>query len=585
MDFPVTANALQSTWQAPRFQGFAVKVDPNGDVVYSTFIGGNSDIYPGVYLHPGLNSILVDSEGDAILTGQTESASANSTPFPQTPGAPFTNSDLDTYFTMKLDPAGQRMLFAIRGIGGMIATDAQGNFYVAGIAGDSTTSPLPVTAGAFENSIDPQPCNSLGPFFGCGYQYVAKLNSTLSQIEYATWLTGTYGASPVAIAVDAQGNVWVAGNTNSEDYPTTPNAFEPKYAAGGPAPTQNPCLLNCVTIPQSSGYLTKLNASGTGLIYSTYFSGSQTDGISFAAFTGNAIYLAGVVGSPDLPGLGSEYCLPVLPAAAAQLPFAATLSADGTQVAGSAVVGESVLAFDGANGKLIGVDLSALAPPAGAGLIGCILDSADLAPVTSISPGELLSLFGADLASSVTIPGAGQAPSLLGGASVLVNGVVTPLLYVGPQQVNFQAPFALGNAAQATIELTSGSVNSSGQTTLPIVASDPVAFMDKSSAAYLNCGAGSIPLAFNEDGSRNSCTNAAPAGSVVTMFVGGLGAAAAIPVVTASGGGTVVSVSALPAVVSGIWQVGVQMPLGASGAIELNLSAGGMAVRDKNLTV
>jgi hypothetical protein len=151
---------------------------------------------------------------------------------------------------------------------------------------------------------------------------VAKLNASLTQIEYATYISGTYGASPVAVSVDAQGNVLVAGNTNSPDYPTTPNAIEPHYIANAPPPPPQTCLLNCVVLPPASGYLTKLNATGTGLIYSTYFSGTQTDTISFAGFPANAIYLAGSAGSIDLPGLGPAQCVPALPQT-----YAALLSA------------------------------------------------------------------------------------------------------------------------------------------------------------------------------------------------------------------------------------------------------------------
>jgi len=140
-------------------------------------------------------------------------------------------------------------------------------------------------------------------------------------------------------------------------------------------------------------------------------------------------------------------------------------------------------------------------------------------------------------------------------------------------------------------------VNVSGSLTLPIVAGDPVAFLDKSSSAS-NCGVGAIPLAFNADGSRNLCTNPAAAGSLVTMFLDGLGvtapaqatgaitaepgAALNVPVL-ASNGATVVSVIALSGSISGVWQVQLKMPSGSGGTFLLNLSAGGVAARDPGL--
>src|SRR5580693_9801348 len=65
-DFPVTPGALQTTMQGS-FQGFVTKLDPTGKIVYSTFIGGATDVTPGLTSAPGLDSILVDSDGHAII--------------------------------------------------------------------------------------------------------------------------------------------------------------------------------------------------------------------------------------------------------------------------------------------------------------------------------------------------------------------------------------------------------------------------------------------------------------------------------------------------------------------------------------
>src|SRR5580658_3784390 len=71
-DFPVTPGALQTTLQASQ-QGFVAKLGPTGNIVYATFIGGAANVTPGLALSPGLDSILVDSAGDAIITGGTPS--------------------------------------------------------------------------------------------------------------------------------------------------------------------------------------------------------------------------------------------------------------------------------------------------------------------------------------------------------------------------------------------------------------------------------------------------------------------------------------------------------------------------------
>jgi len=239
----------------------------------STLIGDASDIYPRS------GGLVVDAAGEAIVSGQTIGKS-----FPTAPGPPFASTDTNTFFVLKLDATGGKLLAAVRGIGGLIALDNQGSIYIAGIAGLSYT-PIPVTQGAFQPAYQGHSCSGGGQILvSCTYQYVTKLNAGLTQIVYSTYVTGSWGAAPAAVGVDAQGSVLLAGITHSPDYPTTSGAFEPAYFANAPAPPQV-CLYGCISPPPASGYVTKLNATGTALVDSTFFSGSQSDTITFAAFT------------------------------------------------------------------------------------------------------------------------------------------------------------------------------------------------------------------------------------------------------------------------------------------------------------
>jgi uncharacterized protein (TIGR03437 family) len=444
----------------------------------------------------------------------------------------------------------------------------------------------------------------------CSYQYVIKLNATLSQILYSTYVTGTWGATPAAISVDAQRNVLLAGTTNSPDYPTTSNAFEPIYIANAPSRPQT-SLFGSVFPPPASGYITKLNATGTGLVYSTFLSGTQTDTIGFAAFTSGGIYLSGQVGSPDFPGLSGvpSQCMPQT--------FATRLSLDGSAITAARIVPGTMLAYAPVMGLLLawtGADLISFdlaAPPTP---MACIVDAADMRPVSSIAPGQLLSIFGARFVNGI----AGQAPgsfaTSLAGVTVTFNGVASPLLYVSPQQINVQAPYEIANDPQANLILTSSQMNSSDSRTLPVTARNPVAFLDTvtplASVGWLtNCspdgrvyGGGPLPLAFNSDGSRNTCSNPASAGSVVRIFLAGLGVTVPAPVtgsinlspgtplnlpITFGSGlaAMVVSAIALPGSISGVWQVDVRMPANEAGAIPISLSVDSVPVRDTNLTI
>ena len=584
-DFPVTPGALQTTMQGS-FQGFVAKLGPTGKIVYSTFIGGATDVTPGLTSAPGLDSILVDSAGDAIITGQ---AGTNSMlpPFPPAPAPAVSSSGS---FVLKLDPAGAKILGAIGGIGGMIAMDGEGNIYVTGLQYGYEPTPISVTPNAFQ-SEPKNVCGLLGAFFTCSYQYVAKLNPGLNKVLYATFVSGEYGGTPAAISVDAQGDAFVAGTTNSPDYPTTPNAYEPQYIASAIPGVSCFFILHCVNLPPASGYLSEVNPTGTGLIYSTYFSGTQTDNINFAAFTPNAIYVGGRAGSANLPGFAGypQQCLPQM--------YETRLSADATEIGPSRIAPGKLLAYDAFAGTLIassGSDLVAVDSNATQTPIACILDSADLKPVTAIAPGELLSLFGEFSSGSPASPPPGPFPTSLDGVTIDVNGVPSPLLYVGGEQINFQAPSGIAVGAQANIMFASARSNLSDSRTLPIAAGNPTSFLNTATpspglatctaedAASLN---GLLPLAFNSDGSVNTCLNPATPGSALSLFLNGPGVAAA-PIVTATVPLTVASVSALPGAIPGIWQVSLQIPAGqAAGGLQVSLTAGGIPVRDASLIV
>jgi uncharacterized protein (TIGR03437 family) len=337
--------------------------------------------------------------------------------------------------------------------------------------------------------------------------------------------------------------------------------------------------------------VTEVNSTGTGLIYSSYFSGTQRDSINFAAFTPNAIYVGGSAGSADLPGLAGypQQCLPQT--------YETRLSIDAMEVGPSRITPGKVLAYDAFAGTLIassGSNVIAVDPTAAQTPIACILDSADLKPVTAIVPGELLSLFGEFSSGGPATPPTGQFPTSLNGVTIDVNGLPSPLLYVGGEQINFQAPSGIAGGAEANIKFASALSNLSDSRMLPVVASNPTAFLNTStpSPALAICTTesaaaviGLLPLAFNSDGSVNSCLNPAVPGSAVSLFLNGLGVTSA-PVVTVPAPLTVAAVSALPGPVPSVWQVSLQIPTDqAAGGVQVSLTAGGVPTRDASLIV
>ena len=135
-------------------------------------------------------------------------------------------------------------------VGFGVAVDAAGNAYVVGT---TASADYPVTPGAFQSTIGGN--NSEGDAF------VTKLNATGTALVYSTYLGGSARDFAWDIAVDADGNAYVTGDTSSSDFPTTSGAFQAAHAAG----------------TEVDGFVVKLDSAGSGLAYSTYLGGSGNE--------------------------------------------------------------------------------------------------------------------------------------------------------------------------------------------------------------------------------------------------------------------------------------------------------------------
>jgi len=158
------------------------------------------------------------------------------------------------------------------------AVDAAGNVYLTG----STTSPLlPVTPRAFQKTFIQSQCGTYyfpGPNgspgesipIPCAHAFIAKIAADGASLVYLTYLGGELTDYVNAIAVDAAGNAYLTGTTSSTNFPVTLLAYRSK---------------------PGSGFVTKLSADGSALLFSTYFDGVQGEAITFDA-SGN-VYVAG----------------------------------------------------------------------------------------------------------------------------------------------------------------------------------------------------------------------------------------------------------------------------------------------------
>ena len=632
-DFPVTAGALQST-SSGGTQGFLVKVNPAGSLVYSTFISGTSSTQ--------ITGIALDSGSDVFLTGIGGPAhqAISNQPAPA------------LGFVLEVNAGLSKVLLSTYGYGGgLIALDNQGNIYLAGSAQPVVTFTTvevltlpPLSAGAFQPTHDARICftsGDLGPSVGglqnpCQYQYVAKLNAT-GTLLWATYVTGSFGAMTGGMAVDSAGNVIVAGTTYSDDYPVTPGAFQTAYAAAAPAMPVSPGN-SFFSPPPATGYVTKINATGTGLIWSTYFGGSYSDQITGMVVgpTGE-IFLSGYADSRDLPGLAGtpDACRP---SANQVLAFVTRLAPDATTAGPTQLLqgapvclyfscgailyndspnypshGPLALASNGAalfaetNGTMASFDFSS------SSRLSCVVDPADFAQLTTVAPGQLLTLFGTDLALATPyIPPTGVAPST-STFGVFFNGIPAPILYSSAQQINVQVPYEIAGQSTVQMQVIDSQIPLpvSETLTLGVVQRQPSVYLTSAASGslypeYTVCGGviafGVAALALNADGTLNDCTNPAIAGSVVTVFLNGLGpvtpalATGAIavappspltPGVVAVTNNIVPSTTlSLPGAITGVAQLRLQLPQGLpSGPYFLAVMLDDTPLRERGILV
>jgi hypothetical protein len=265
-NFPVTPGAFEKELSRDSFaSAFVTKLDPTGTtLVYSTYL-----ISTGVwYASAHANAIAVDDSGDAYVTGATVGD------FPVTSGAFQTSNHNEfTAFVTKLNPTGSALVYStyLGGSGGdsanALALNASGNAYIAGTTGSTD---FPVTPGSFQTTNKATSSTA----------FISELNATGSDLIYSTYLGGSSKDSAQGIALDGSGHAYVAGGTGSDDFPVTTGAY---------------------LTTNGGGFITELNATGASLIYSTDFDAAVA-GIAIDG-TGNA-YLTGAAGDsfPVTPG-------------------------------------------------------------------------------------------------------------------------------------------------------------------------------------------------------------------------------------------------------------------------------------------
>ncbi len=449
-NFPVTPGAVAAALPVAGYASFASILDPSGaslraSTLLTTFtpaaaaFDASGGVYlAGVYNGKGAlarltasgftvlsslagnsaNSVVVDRDANVWVAGATTSGDV-----PVTAGAlqPRPAGDSDVYL-MKLSPDGANVLYAtyLGGAGtdrpAALQVDAAGNAY---LLGSTSSANFPVTSGAYQNRLRSQTCSySLGCAPGCigpgiGVQgpsdlFVAKLNPASATPVYSTYIGGDCAATPRSLAVDQQGNAFLAGSAlvpgAAYRFPLV-SAFQAGYACGGQFP----------------GIALQLDPTGSRLAFSSYIDIAY--GSSVAYDGASNVYFSG------------QGCAPGV-----TTPNAKTLA-------------------DGRTGYLVRLDLSA----AQATGIDSVLDGFMHQPA-SVSPGGMLLVTGPAIAPAQPEDRGMMTPldTSLAGVRVLFNDTPGPVMSVGAGYVYAIAPYSLtaGDSIRVTVE--SGGVRSAG---------------------------------------------------------------------------------------------------------------------------
>jgi Beta-propeller repeat len=267
VDFP-TQNALQSQ-VGGSYDAFVSKFDASGKhLVYSTYLGGSD------YDHAV--GIRVDGDGNTYVAGLTSSKD-----FPVKNALQTSNAGGSDGFIARLNSTGSTLVFSTY-LGGSgtdqvnaLALGPDDSIYVAGF---TSSSDFPTTPNAMQTKCD----GGVQPFC-IGDGFVARLGASGQRLLYSTFVGGSSYDSAAGIAVDPQGNAYVAGQTSSSDFPVR-NAYQPTFGGIGDA------------------FVVRLNAVGSKAIWATFLGGSNFDnGTDVAIDRRNNVYVAGITASTDFP--------------------------------------------------------------------------------------------------------------------------------------------------------------------------------------------------------------------------------------------------------------------------------------------
>jgi uncharacterized protein (TIGR03437 family) len=506
--------------------GFVAKLDPSGTLLWASQI----------FATP--SAVAVDTSGAIYLTGSASNASANGVSFQTTPGAVQSTAKGQNAFVAKISTDGKSLLYATflggigPDIGNAIAVGPSGKVYVAGETGSND---FPVTRNAYQPVfgglvIVPLIGPSGPPYvqqYAGGDAFLAELDLSAGTLVFSTFLGGAGVDFAVGVAVDTSGNVLITGTTNSLNFPVTAGAYQATFG-GTPPPAGSRA---------GNSFFAEFDSGGDAL-YVSYHGATGSEVATGAALdsSGRLYFLEDETASQNV-------CTP-------PVSIIAVDTKTGTVAASEGVPGLSLNQYGvtgGTTAATLTIDAAGIITVSGTGggdqiqflpegvkrsalgwLVGrvdfslqdelvpwCVANAAsnELEPdgglvsdppgipqgfigaAQYVAPGEIISIFGI---------GVGPSSAVSIGTSKLT------ILYSVANQVNAVVPYDLP-AGTATLTIQRG----------PYRVSFPIIVLPVLPGIFTTNGWQA--LATNENGTMNSPSNPAAAGSVIHFLATGLG--------------------------------------------------------------
>jgi len=580
-DFPLTVPA-SSPPNAGKSDGFLTKLSSDGThLLSSTVLGASSSVT--------IQAVTLDSSGAAYIAGETHSADFPTTPnafqsaVPSTPcsrpPAGFLGSaiQLGNAFVSKISANGTTPVyttFLSASCGSYIygiATDQAGDAVVAGV----TPSPdFPVSANSYQSAF-PGPVNQSAPAPGnvLNAGFLAKLSPAGDKLLAGTFLGGGYSTQANSVVLDASGNAYVTGFTQGFAPGATQGAYQTKLVD-----TCTPGLAIGPSQPYTGtgdAFALELDPTFSTPHFLTYLGGSCNDsGSQIALDPSGNIWISGTTSSTDFP-LRSPFQASGIQSSPIQ-GFVSELSGDGSQLLFSSFSEGSALSLGPGSVYLAGwagssASVSKIDPAKSPAItMDSVLPVVAFPPLTNypfypgVAPGQLIQIGGSNLGpagkATAQVDASGRLPFVLANTVVFFGNIPAALISVQASSIICYVPFEI--VAPAWI-----AVSSNGQVSNAVLTG-----IVPTSPQVLNV--------VNQDGTVNSADHPAKAGSVIMLYVSGLGqtnpqgddgltngnplpvplAAVTVYFPVTPSAVTPQFVGAAPGLIAGITQVNVQVP-------------------------